>query len=116
MRKILIILFTTVLFCFSLFSQSQQTGMLKGTVRMADGTKLSGVSVALDGTGLSRITDTDGTFSFPEVSQGRYILVASLDGWTILSQGDQLMGPRPRTPHSDLAPMRATTEKPEASP
>ena len=81
MRKILIILFTTAWFCFPLFSQSQQTGTIKGTVWMTYGTKLSGVTVAVNGTGLSTITDTDGTFSFPEISQGRYILIASLDGF-----------------------------------
>ena len=48
---------------------------------MTYGTKLSGVTVAVNGTGLSTITDTDGTFSFPEISQGRYILIASLDGF-----------------------------------
>lgn len=95
-RKSICILFLTVLFCFSLFSQSLQTGTIKGTVQIADGTKLPGVVVAIDGMGISTTTDKNGAFTLTGIQQGKYILVASLDGFerqikTVFVQAGQIM-------------------------
>jgi hypothetical protein len=61
-------------------SLAQETG-LAGHIQMSDGTKLPGVTVAVQGTALQALTDKDGRFLFTNVTPGPVTITASLKGF-----------------------------------
>ena len=58
-----------------------QGGKIQGTVKMADGTPLPGVSVSIEGTSVSAVTDKNGFYSFTGITRGMVTLIATLDGF-----------------------------------
>jgi outer membrane receptor protein involved in Fe transport len=53
-------------------------GRIEGRVATPDGAGLSGVTVAVDGTSMSTLTDAEGRFAFPGVRRGMYGLTLAL--------------------------------------
>jgi ferric enterobactin receptor len=58
-----------------------QGGKIQGTIKMADGTPLPGVTVSIEGTSFSTTTDRYGLYSFTGITRGRVTLIATLDGF-----------------------------------
>jgi outer membrane receptor protein involved in Fe transport len=81
MAKRVFVLFIALISFSLAFSYAQILGKIKGTVQMADGTKLPGVTVSIKGKKESTVTDKDGNYIFIGVSQGEVTLVAILDGF-----------------------------------
>ncbi|PPK87842.1 outer membrane receptor protein involved in Fe transport [Neolewinella xylanilytica] len=63
-----------------LFGQSETTGRLSGGVFDADNEPLTGVVVSLNPGNHQTLTDLSGTFSFPELTPGSYVVQAYLLG------------------------------------
>lgn len=57
------------------------TGSVAGTVTDGDGAPLTGVGVAVEGTGLAATTDTSGGFRVDGVPAGKHQLVFTASGW-----------------------------------
>ena len=55
--------------------------VITGTVKTESGEPLIGANVSLKGTTIGDITNTDGSFRIPAVSNGNYILIASYIGF-----------------------------------
>jgi outer membrane receptor protein involved in Fe transport len=66
---------------FSVGRIAPKTASIKGSLLGEGGKPLTGVLVAIRGTGLSASTDSDGEYLFPEVDAGTYILVATAPGY-----------------------------------
>ncbi len=81
MIKQLMAIFTVLIFSVAAFPQAPNAGSVKGTVQIADGTKLPGVAVSIVGTNISTITDKEGTYFLTGITQGLVMVVASLDGF-----------------------------------
>jgi len=58
-----------------------QGGRIEGIVQMADGTKLPGVTISIEGTSESTTTDKNGAYFLGGINQGPIILIVSLDGF-----------------------------------
>lgn len=58
-----------------------QYGSVQGTIKLADATDHSGISVVLVGTDLSTTTKSDGSFLIKDVPPGPYIVEASKEGY-----------------------------------
>jgi len=78
-RRLFIFVFT-VCFFFTGISYGQG-GKIQGTVKMQDGTPLPGVTISIEGTSISTITDRNGFYSFAGITRGMVTLVATLDGF-----------------------------------
>jgi len=74
----------------SAFAQSAQFGNVFGTVVDNQGAALPGVTVTLTGIGAARVfvTDTDGSFRFPSLSPGGYMIKAELEGFGVVSRSN----------------------------
>jgi ferric enterobactin receptor len=81
MAKQIIIIISVFIFSMAAFPQAPHTGNIKGTVQMADGTKLPGVTVSIVDTTISTITDKEGTYFLTGVKQGVVMVAASLEGF-----------------------------------
>lgn len=81
MAKQIMVIFSVFIFSMAAFPQAPRAGNVKGTVHMADGTKLPGVAVSIVGTNISSITDKEGTYFLTGIIQGVVMVVASLDGF-----------------------------------
>lgn len=55
-----------------------QGGKIEGTVQMADGTKLPGVTISIDGTFASTTTDNEGNYSLTVYGKGLVTVIARL--------------------------------------
>jgi len=66
---------------FGLHVFSGQSGRILGTVQMADGTKLPGATVLIEGTNISATTDKNGDYLLTTIVHREIILVVSLDGF-----------------------------------
>ena len=69
-----------LLFFVPALTQAQQA-TLSGKVKLDDDIVLPGVKIWLENTLISTITDKDGTFTLTNVSPGKYVICASLDGF-----------------------------------
>ncbi|MFC2140964.1 TonB-dependent receptor domain-containing protein [Acidobacteriota bacterium] len=73
------------------YSQSQETGALKGTVKLEDGSPVPGVLVKLEaekivGATKTTITNEMGNYRFVGIQPGIYILSATLEGFATAKQ------------------------------
>jgi hypothetical protein len=70
--------------CLAVVADAQVGGSLSGTITDASGGVIPGATVSIMntaiGTELTGVTDTQGHFSFPNVSVGRYDLTVTLEG------------------------------------
>ncbi|MBE3131593.1 MAG: carboxypeptidase regulatory-like domain-containing protein, partial [Acidobacteria bacterium] len=84
-NKLLSILAITLLLAPIAFSQSKETGALRGVVTDEQGAPLPGVNVTLSGQNLMGIrtflTDASGEFRFPALPPGEYMVKAELQGF-----------------------------------
>ncbi|MFP4291716.1 MAG: TonB-dependent siderophore receptor [Cyclobacteriaceae bacterium] len=80
MNKALLFLFLS-LCCTTLLLAQTKTGSIEGLVTDNDNEPLVGMNVALQGTSLGNITDTEGEFSITRVPAGQYELVVSGVGY-----------------------------------
>ena len=84
-NKLLCILAITLLLAPIAFSQSKETGALRGVVTDEQGTPLPGVNVTVSGQNLMGIrtflTDANGEFRFPALPPGEYQVKAELQGF-----------------------------------
>ncbi len=87
-NRILTLIAIALLLAPVAFSQSRETGALRGTVTDDEGTPLPGVSVTLSGENLmgarSFVTDANGEFRFPAIPPGEYQLRFELQGFGTL--------------------------------
>lgn len=81
MARQIMVIFSVLIFSVAAFPHAPRAGNVKGTVHMADGTKLPGVAVSIVGTNISAITDKEGTYFLTGITQGVVMVVASLDGF-----------------------------------
>jgi hypothetical protein len=84
-NKFLAILAISLLFAPLAFSQSRETGAIRGVVTDEQNTPLPGVNMTLSGENLmgvrAFITDANGEFRFPALPPGEYKLQAELTGF-----------------------------------
>jgi hypothetical protein len=84
-NKLLCILAITLLLAPVAFSQSKQTGAIRGVVTDEQGAPLPGVNVTISGQNLMGIrtflTDAGGEFRFPALPPGEYQVRAELQGF-----------------------------------
>ncbi|MBM3296824.1 MAG: carboxypeptidase regulatory-like domain-containing protein, partial [Candidatus Aminicenantes bacterium] len=90
-RRNLIAVIAIALLCAPLaFSQSRETGAIRGVVTDEQRAPLPGVSVSLTGQNLmgvrTFITDANGEFRFPALPPGEYQLKAELQGFGTVRQ------------------------------
>jgi hypothetical protein len=80
---VVLVLFLSVVFADPsyVFSQSNGTGSLRGTVRGPDGTPLPGANVLVAGTSNGTPTDLDGNYFIHGISAGRQKVVFSYVGY-----------------------------------
>jgi len=83
---VIVLLGVAMLLAVPLMAQ-QQTGVLSGTVALADGSRVPGALVRLPVGGSSRVTMTDenGNFRFSNVPPGRYPVTVELEGFNTSS-------------------------------
>lgn len=91
MKRKFIVLLAVALLCAPLaFSQSRETGAIRGFVLDEQNTPLPGVNVSLSGANLmgarSVVTDANGEFRFPALPPGTYQLKAELSGFGTVVQ------------------------------
>jgi hypothetical protein len=91
MKKAIVLLFCSVFFLSSfIFSQSNVTGALKGTLTLEDGNPVAGVYVKVKGKNIvlerSTITNEEGKYRFVGLPPAVYTLSASLEGFTTAVQ------------------------------
>jgi len=83
--KAIIFIVISLLFAEAVFSQSRETGAIRGVVTDDQNQTLPGVSVTLTGGNLmgsrSQITDARGEFRFPALPPGEYKVKAELAGF-----------------------------------
>ncbi len=88
MRKAFVGMTILLLTCAFMFSQSRETGAIRGTITDEQGNPLPGVSVSLSGANLmgvrTTLTDTNGMFRFPAIPPGEYQVKAELQGFGTL--------------------------------
>jgi len=65
---------------------SAQEGRIIGTVHLADGTKLSGVLISIEGTTRRAFTDMNGSFVLNDIPAGKAVLAASLFGFSTVKE------------------------------
>jgi len=65
---------------------SAQEGKVIGTVRLADGTKLPGVLISIEGTTRRAFTDMNGSFVLDGIPAGKAVLAASLSGFSTIKE------------------------------
>jgi len=84
-------LLVLILFLSSgLFAQQNE---IKGTVYLSDSiTPVSGVTIILDKTNLVEITNSSGSFMFPELSDGEFLIIISHPGYKKIKQKVELQG------------------------
>ena len=92
MKRVLLIVLSAALFLVpSAFSQSRDTGAIRGIVVDDQHNPLPGVNVILSGARLmgdrASVTDTEGAFRFPAVPPGQYSLKAELQGFATVVLG-----------------------------
>ncbi len=84
-NKLLSILAITLLLAPIAFSQSKETGAVRGVVTDDQGAPLPGVNVTISGTNLMGVrtflTDANGEFRFPALPPGEYQVKAELQGF-----------------------------------
>jgi hypothetical protein len=89
-RLVFIVLLALLFLAPSVFSQSRETGAIRGVVLDDQNTPLPGVNVTLSGARLMGIrtvvTDRNGEFRFPAVPPGQYSLKAELQGFATVVQ------------------------------
>jgi iron complex outermembrane recepter protein len=81
LRSIMLILLLSA----SVISFSQ-TATLKGTIQDTTGVSISGITVHLDGTRHTRVTDENGHFEFAKIEAGSFTLTASGIGYSAKKQ------------------------------
>ena len=91
MKRNIIVVLAIALLCAPLvFSQSRETGAIRGFVLDEQNTPLPGVNVTLTGANLmgarSFVTDATGEFRFPALPPGEYQLTAELPGFVTIRQ------------------------------
>ena len=95
MRKKLIKI--TLFLCFSIvlntaFFAQQQTGSIKGTIVDPEGNFLPGVTVTVASEALmktmSYVSTETGSFRFPALPPGKYVIKAELQGFKTITRGD----------------------------
>jgi len=84
-----------LIFSISAFPQSKETGAISGAVADQQGAPIPGVTVTVSGPNLmgirSAITEADGTYRFPALPPGEYVIRAELDGFkTIVRENIRL--------------------------
>jgi TonB-dependent SusC/RagA subfamily outer membrane receptor len=77
-----------VLFASSSDLAAQETGVVRGTVRTADGQPLQGVQVHLPDRGIGVVSNADGRFTINRVPAGTYTVVAEMLGYTTGRRAD----------------------------
>jgi len=95
MKKSLVIFICLILLAPLAFSQSRETGAIRGIVSDEEGTPLPGVNVSLSGPSLMGIrtfvTDATGEYRFPALPPGTYEVKAELQGFaTIIRENIRL--------------------------
>jgi len=89
-RKTILSVFLLALMTIPIFSQSRETGAILGKVMDDQKNALPGVSVVLTGKNLMGrrefITDAQGTFRFPALPPGEYVLRGTLQGFRTFEQ------------------------------
>jgi hypothetical protein len=95
MKKAFSVMLALLLVSAFMFSQSRETGAIRGTVTDEQGTPLPGVSVTVTGARLmgvrTFVTDANGEFRFPALPSGDYQLQAELQGFgTVLRENIRL--------------------------
>ncbi|MFO7732119.1 MAG: carboxypeptidase-like regulatory domain-containing protein, partial [Candidatus Aminicenantes bacterium] len=89
-RKFIVVLAVALLCAPLAFTQSRETGAIRGFVLDEQNTPLPGVNVSLSGANLmgvrSVVTDANGEFRFPALPPGTYQLKAELAGFGSIIQ------------------------------
>ncbi len=89
-RKMILSVFLLAVLTIPIFSQSRETGAILGKVMDDQKNPLPGVNVLLTGKNLMGrrefITDAQGTFRFPALPPGEYVLRAALQGFRTVEQ------------------------------
>ncbi|MDZ7729950.1 MAG: carboxypeptidase-like regulatory domain-containing protein [Natrialbaceae archaeon] len=75
------------------FTLVAQNGSISGTATDQDGTALGSVTVTIDSTGQSAMTDANGTYTLANVSPGTYNLTASLANYSDATATNVAVGP-----------------------
>jgi len=103
---ILLSLLTAPLLCFS---QKNELGTIKGTVRTADGQPAESVSVLIKNINAGAITDESGKFEFRKVKPGNYTLSFSLSNYapkqtsvTIKANGQNILSVQLEQTYAEL--------------
>jgi len=73
-------IFTLVVCLFGFTAAAQNTAVIRGTVKTADGMPAGFVSVGLKGTTKGTVTNNNGQFEIKRVAPGKHILKASFTG------------------------------------
>lgn len=81
MTRTLIKLFTFSLCLCAAIVYGQSGGTISGRVAAADGTAQTGISIKLEETGQTTVTDAAGRFSFTNLAPGKYTLAVSGGGF-----------------------------------
>jgi len=81
------------------------TGTVSGTVADQNGTGLGWARIATSDGTYSTLATATGTYELPSVSPGGYTLVASLDGYTGVSQNISVMDGQTQTVDFTLSPL-----------
>ena len=72
---------------------AQQTGVVRGSVRGADGQPIHGAQVYLEGTRIGSTTNADGRYSIDRAPVGTHTVIAEMLGYTTGRQADILVSP-----------------------
>jgi hypothetical protein len=75
------VILSVLIFFVAAFLQAPHTGNIKGTVQMADGTKLPRVTISIVGTTILTITDKEVTYFLTGIKQSAVMVTASLEGF-----------------------------------
>jgi len=81
MTKKTFAIFIALLICFASSLQAQNSGTVRGMVQMDDGSALPGVTIRIIGLSIGGLTDSNGQYILKEISQGKILLSAALDGF-----------------------------------
>lgn len=81
MTKKVFVIFIVFLICAASSLQAQDSGTVRGTVQMDDGTALPGVTIQILGLSISTQTDSNGQYVLEGISQGKILLSATLAGF-----------------------------------
>ncbi len=84
--------YTLIIIVFLFFTSLAWSATISGKVEIEGRKDLSGVLITVQERSLSGITESDGTYSIPDVPPGSYTLIAQKTGCIVVVRSDVIVG------------------------